>query len=137
MVAASKAGIEHTVAIVDDHNDFLIAKENGIHAISPMIATVTLLAGLVMYPESFEFLYKAGGTHTNITIREIPIHGYAIVGMKLKDIRLPGDCLIMMIVRNGNRLIPDGNTLIKNDDIVVIMGSHAYLEDTIQILTRY
>lgn len=45
------------------------------------------------------------------------------VGKRVSDIVLPGDCLITIIYRKGDILIPHGNTEIESDDELSIIGS--------------
>jgi len=45
------------------------------------------------------------------------------VGKRVSDIVLPGDCLITIIYRNGDILIPHGNTEIESNDELSIIGN--------------
>lgn len=44
------------------------------------------------------------------------------VNKKIKDISLPPDMIIVLIIRNRKRIVPNGNTVIMESDIVVFSG---------------
>ena len=50
---------------------------------------------------------------------EVP-SGHKWCEKALKDILLPPDTLAVLIVRNGEKLIPDGNTLLLNGDELIL-----------------
>lgn len=41
-------------------------------------------------------------------------------GQQIKDLILPPDCLLVMIIRNGQTLVPQGDTRISDGDIIVL-----------------
>jgi len=41
----------------------------------------------------------------------------------IRDLGLPEDCLIVMIVRRGRMLVPQGRTVLRDDDRVTVVGS--------------
>lgn len=49
--------------------------------------------------------------------------GHEWIGKKLKDIELMPSVLLVLIVRNGRNIIPDGNTIIFKDDKIVLCGT--------------
>ena len=44
-------------------------------------------------------------------------------GRKLKDLTLPPETLIVLIKRNGQNIIPDGETIILHDDVLVLSAT--------------
>ncbi len=44
------------------------------------------------------------------------------IGSKIKEIDLPGECLIAIIERDEKIIIPKGNTLLKSGDVLSILG---------------
>ncbi|MBQ3437145.1 MAG: potassium/proton antiporter [Fusobacterium sp.] len=45
------------------------------------------------------------------------------IGKKIKDIELMPGVLLVLIIRNNNNIIPDGNTIIETGDKIVLCGS--------------
>ena len=91
-----------------------------------MKAMYTLLHGFIKYPEYFEVLYNPEASD-KIDVCEIKPISQAIVNSKLRELRLPGDCLVLMISREGKRIMPDGNTRLEKNDVLVIIGSKEYM----------
>lgn len=48
---------------------------------------------------------------------------YAWSGKMVKEIDLPPDCLFVLMIRDGKKLVPRGNTPICSGDIVIMSGS--------------
>ncbi|MFV1883440.1 MAG: amino acid permease [Balneola sp.] len=44
------------------------------------------------------------------------------IGSKIMDMNLPGECLIAIIERDGEIIIPKGNTLLESGDVLSILG---------------
>jgi len=61
--------------------------------------------------------------HSNVEIVETVISpDSSIVGRSLKELTLPPDCIISMIVRDGNLVIPTGTTEFQPGDEVVALA---------------
>ena len=60
----------------------------------------------------------------NEKLREIEIHKNDLwCNMKIKDLKIPRNELIAMIIRGEQTIIPDGNTEIFENDVVVVYQS--------------
>lgn len=46
----------------------------------------------------------------------------SLIGSTLRDVRLPGGCLVALLRRNGQTLVPNGNTVLQNQDKLTIIG---------------
>ncbi len=44
------------------------------------------------------------------------------VGKKVRELHLPPDCLLVLVIRDGNKHAPRGNTVINADDIMILSG---------------
>lgn len=53
----------------------------------------------------------------------------AMIGKKVKDLELPGESLITIIKREGNIIFPHGNTIIKENDELSIIGEKVDIEE--------
>ena len=125
-IMAKKSGIKTIVALISDPKISLSLEKQGINTVTPMKAMYTLLHGFIKYPEYFEVLYNPEASD-NIDVCEIKPISQAIVNSKLRELNLPGDCLVLMISREGKRIVPDGNTRLEKNDILVIIGSKEYM----------
>ena len=59
---------------------------------------------------------------------EIPQES-SIDGRRIRDLNLPEDCVLVKIIRNGEIILPRGNTLLKAGDIVEIFGLEEKLDE--------
>ncbi len=55
-------------------------------------------------------------------IIEKDISTAAMIGFALKDIRLPGGCLVAILRRGDDVIVPNGNTILQADDRLTIIG---------------
>jgi Trk K+ transport system NAD-binding subunit len=124
---AKEMGVPNIVAVVEDPRVSLALEKNGVKAVTPLKAMYTLLYGIVKYPESFEALYNPEEVD-DIEVKEIKLTSQGIIGMKLKRLHLPGDCLILLVTRNGKRIVPDGNTRLEQGDVMVLIGTKEYIQ---------
>lgn len=62
----------------------------------------------------------------------IPKH-FKYEGMKLLEIPLPQECVVVSIVRDGSFIIPRGKTRIMSGDVVVIVSQNTVLHDLMTI----
>ncbi|MFO7929079.1 MAG: TrkA C-terminal domain-containing protein, partial [Candidatus Humimicrobiaceae bacterium] len=56
------------------------------------------------------------------------------VGKSLKEIKIPDQAIISCIVREGNPIIPSGDTLIKAKDRVIILTLPDIQSEVLKIL---
>ena len=129
---AKNLGIGNVIAVIDDPFLAHQLEKKGIKTVTPLKAMFTLLYGLTAFPESFEILYGPEN-NDNIDVTEIKVVSVKTVGAKLKRLNLPGDCLVLMIARDGKRIIPDGNTKLVKDDVIVMIGSKEYMGEAVGI----
>jgi len=130
---AKQAGIQNIVALIGDPKISFSLEKQGINTVTPMKAMYTLLYAFIKYPESFEVLYGPED-NDNIDVREVTLVAQNIIGSKLKELKLPGDCLVLMVSRDGRRIVPDGNTSLEKGDVLVVIGSKEYMEEIEEIM---
>ena len=112
--------IETLVARVRDVQRRDEFTENGIRIIDPASAMVHLLDQSITAPETVDLLLQEDPDHqiTQVTIAE-----KAIDGLQLRDLRLPGDVLILEIVHDGRVVVPHGFSTLRLKDKVTVLGS--------------
>ena len=64
---------------------------------------------------------------------EIPRH-YEKHGTSLSKLDLPDECVIVSITRDGNLIIPRGNTQILSGDKIIVICRNEYLHDLKRVL---
>lgn len=76
-------------------------------------------------------LDASGGTIEQIIITELS----PVLGKELREIELPKEALIGMIVRENESIIPDGATQLLENDKVTILGKKQDVEAAVSFLT--
>ncbi|QPC82186.1 cation:proton antiporter [Phototrophicus methaneseepsis] len=119
-LAAEDFGVRSMVARVQD----IVLRERfeslGVHVLDPASAMVNLLHQYVRAPEAVELLLRQ---HPDHEVTQITIYDRAIDGLRLRDLRLPNDVLILEIIRDGISIVPDGLSILRVRDDVTLLGS--------------
>jgi cell volume regulation protein A len=55
------------------------------------------------------------------------------IGKKIREITLPPDSILVLVVRNGNKIIPNGNTKLLENDIMILSGKDSSKIDGINL----
>ncbi len=116
------AGIQHVISLVNEVGNMEKFKNIGIQVFSPAIYRSTIISLMARYPSMFNLLSSA--SH-NRNMLELPVKNNSLVGKRIRDIILPGESLIISIKRDGEILIPHGNTMLEFDDQVSILANNS------------
>ncbi|UCC53355.1 MAG: cation:proton antiporter, partial [Anaerolineaceae bacterium] len=103
----------------------------GVRVVQPELATAMALEGAIRYPTIFDVL---GHKTEDIDVNEIVVTNRRLTGIRLREIRLPGDALILSLQRNSTVMIPHGDTVIQMHDRLDLIGSPDYLEEAADLL---
>ncbi len=131
-------GIKRAVAVVEKTNYISIAAQLGIDStISPKNSTVDAILKFLRRGDikSVHSLFdrKVGVAEV---IEFNAGHNTRIVGKKIKDIQLPENSLILLISRGDENIIPSGDSIIEEDDTVLIIVSKASIEKIEEFFSR-
>ncbi len=98
----------------------------GAKIIDPSTAIVSLLDHFVRSPNATTLLLGMDKGQDSI---DIEILNKDIAGLRLRDLRLPSDVIMLSLKRRGQFIISHGYTLLRVGDIVTLVGSNKSLED--------
>jgi Kef-type K+ transport system membrane component KefB/Trk K+ transport system NAD-binding subunit len=98
----------------------------GVRVVQPALATAMALEGALRYPGLFDVLVSQEADELDVT--EVRLANTAIAGLQLRQVRLPGDALILSLQRAGGVVVPHGETGLELDDVLGLIGSPAALE---------
>ena len=118
-IATLQFGVPKAIALANDPDNVAVFKDLGVSAFS----TADIIGSLIEQKASLDQiinLLPVGEGKVNIT--EIVIDKNASIKDKLlKDIKLPENALIGVIIRNGNAIVPRGmNVLTEGDRVILI-----------------
>ena len=77
------------------------------------------LEGALHFPAAFDMLTNHAD---GVDVREVEVKTSQITGKRLRDIRLPGDALVLGLRRNGEVVVPHGNTELLYGDLLMLVG---------------
>jgi Trk K+ transport system NAD-binding subunit len=96
-------------------------KQLGVTTMNPALDQAALLVLLALNPSAYELLTRSDDTKA---IREVLIANSQLVGKNLRSIFFPGDVLVLALRRNGDLIVPHGNTVFELFDQLTLVGSH-------------
>jgi CPA2 family monovalent cation:H+ antiporter-2 len=129
-MAAERFAIPVIVSRADDHVVLERMRALGVRAVQPALATAMALEGALRFPATFDMLAEHGD---DVEIGEARLRNLRVSGRLLRQVRLPGNALVMGIRRKGEVIVPHGDTAFRLGDVVMLIGSPADIREA-QIL---
>jgi Trk K+ transport system NAD-binding subunit len=87
--------------------------------VQPQLAMALALEGALHFPAAFDML----ADHTDgVEVREVTLNNPRLDRRPLQRIRLPGDALVLGLRREGEVLVPHGNTTVRQGDVLMLVG---------------
>lgn len=125
-VAYENFGTENLVVRLNDLANYDRFHELGAFVVRPATAIISLLDHFVRVPSSVSLLLGMEERHD---ITELEIRNPNLDGRAVRDLRLPGDTLILSVRRRGHLMITHGYTHLELGDWVTVVGSLESLEE--------
>lgn len=127
-VAFEKFGVKRLIVRLNDMTWADYFKAYSTVVVDPATAMVHLLDQSVRAPQSVNLLLHQDPEYTimQITVTNLDAHGTL-----LRDLRLPGDVLILEITRQRHSIVPNGSTALHMHDEVTLIGKPASLEQVV------
>ena len=121
-----KIGTKDVIVRLNKRENFEKFHKLGALIIEPATAMVSLLDHFVRSPSATSLLLGMddGQDSLDIEIRNKDIHG-----IRLRDLRLPADVLVLAVKRKGHVLVSHGYTGLRFGDIITLVGSATSLEE--------
>jgi Trk K+ transport system NAD-binding subunit/Kef-type K+ transport system membrane component KefB len=118
-------GIKDVIVRLNNRENFEKFHKLGALIIEPMTAMVSLLDHFVRSPNAASLLLgmDEGQDTMDIEIKNRDIHG-----LRIRELRLPTDIIILSIKRKGQLLITHGYTRLRIGDEITLVGSPKSLE---------
>ncbi len=130
-IAARKLGAKKVIVRVEnpEYVDKPIVRDHPLGydvVICPQLALAQEAARLVGIPGAIEIVTFSGGRVEMIEVQIM--ENSKADGCKVKDLKLPPNVVITSIYRNGEVIIPRGDTVLRKGDRVAIVGKTAEIE---------
>lgn len=100
--------------------------------VQPTLATAMALEGALRFPTIFDVLLQQD--RESIAVREVTLVNPSLTGMKLSQVRLPGDALIVNLQRQDFVIIRHGDSQLELSDRIGLKGSPQSVERAIGMI---
>jgi Kef-type K+ transport system membrane component KefB/Trk K+ transport system NAD-binding subunit len=118
-LAGEKYGVPNRIARVSDPAIAAQMSDQNIRVVQPQLATALALEGALHFPAAFDMLTD----HTDgVEVREGVFNNPRLDGLPLRRIQLPGEALVLGLRRHGDLLVPDGHTVLRQGDVLMLVG---------------
>jgi Trk K+ transport system NAD-binding subunit len=118
-LAKESFAIPKIIAQIGDSGTAEEVAEMGVRVVQPQMATALALEGALYFPAVFDILANPAD---GIDVREVKLRNPALFGELLRNVRLPGDALVMGLRRKGEVLVPRGDTKLLQGDLIMLVG---------------
>ncbi|HUJ11163.1 MAG TPA: monovalent cation:proton antiporter family protein [Verrucomicrobiae bacterium] len=118
-------GIDHIVTQVTDPRELPRFQQLGVTTMNAAIDRAALLVLLARNPAAYALLSR---TDENTEIREIALRSSEQADKLVRELKLPGDVLLVAVRRGGELLVPHGNTRLDLGDRLTLVGSRDSIE---------
>lgn len=125
-LAYEQFGTRHVVVRLNESHHFGRFTRLGVRVVDPRMAIVSLLDQFVRSPSATALFM---GQVENEEVLDVVVQDPTLDGMRLRDLRLPPDVLLLAIRREGHYLITHGYTALRLGDEVSVVGPPPELEE--------
>jgi Kef-type K+ transport system membrane component KefB/Trk K+ transport system NAD-binding subunit len=132
-LAKNGFGVAHVVAQVTDPNERARFEELGVTTMNAALDRAALLALLTRTPALYTLLSR---TDDDKEVCEVVVANAEDVDKALRHLDLPGGLLAVAIRRDGELLVPHGNTRLCRNDRLTLVGSTEDIELAKQIFAE-
>ena len=131
-VIRSNFGNKRIVARANSTSNLSAFTEAGIETMSPTHAAAAILENMVLRPSLFKLLAMKDNVEEE-HIDEVRVTAQRSIGRTLANLSLRG-CLIVAIRRDDDLIAPNGATVLRQNDILTLLGDGKSLERAKRIL---
>lgn len=119
-LALNQFGVPAVIARADGSAGAQTLEQMGVRVVQPAMAVIMAMEGALHFPSAFNLLVERG---EDLDLADVRLLNRSIAGNPLRDVRLPGDALVLGIHRDGGMLVPHGDTVLEYGDVLMLVGS--------------
>lgn len=119
--------IENIYALTNDDMTALLLKEMGVKAITPSEASLIVFRQMALTPAFFTTLTEDQPQK----VFELVLQKGPFVGRTLSELApmLPAGVRVLLVTRQGDPIMPEGNTLLFEEDVITLIGREEALAE--------
>jgi Trk K+ transport system NAD-binding subunit len=118
-LARERFGIPIVISRIADVDLLPQLQALGVKVVQPALATAMALEGALRYPTVFDVLVHES---PNVEVGEVILANRQLANMRVREIRLPGNALIVSLERDDTIMVPHGDTVLKMGDRIDLIG---------------
>ncbi len=103
-----------------------LAEDPAVLVITPLEAQATFLALMARNPDFMRLLVSA---HDQRDVHAVTLRNPAYHGRRIRDLDWPAEVLILTVQREGEYLVPHGNTRLQLGDLITLLGAPEVLAE--------
>ncbi len=131
MLARNQFQIPTVVAHVHDLDQVRALQQQGVKTVQPTLATAVALEGALRFPTALDVLIHEA---EDVEVGETVLGNGSVAALPVRDLRLPGDALILSIQRDGQVMVPQGETVLRIGDRLALVGSPESVDRAVSLL---
>lgn len=131
--AARQLDIPQVIALVNAPGKLPEYRSLGVRPFTPTLYSVTLLSLMARNTDLFTLLTTATERQD---VREVYLRNQLLHGERLRTLNLPGNLSVLAVGRNGDLIVPHGNTRLEVGDHLTLFGDFADLQGAVEWLER-
>ncbi len=125
-------GITDVIAWVRDPARNAEFSRLGVRVVSPVFSTLIILEGMILDKNFCSITPEMDGA---MEVREVKLKNEAVAGLKLGDLWLPSEVVVLKIARQGEFIVPGPDTTLRANDAVTLLGPAQDVESALQTFT--
>lgn len=119
-------GVGELAARVGNPDNTHLFVENRVRPMNTTLAAVVALENIIYRPNVFNLLSHE---ETATEVIEVRVSNPSVAGRRLKEMKLPGNALVLLVEKDGAAGIPHGETILDmNDTVTVFLNSSDIVE---------
>jgi len=125
--ARTTYGIDHVVARLTAPGEIPRFEKIGVTPLNPATDQAVLLGLIIRNPTMYELLTRSDDSRD---LCEIAIRNPEYLDRPLKEIDFPGDLLVVAVRKEGELIVPRGDTILRKGDHLTVLGSNDCVGNT-------
>ena len=118
-LARDRFQVPQRIALISDLETASTLVDAGTRVVQPQMATALALEGALLFPAAFDMLTNNAD---GVEMRDVPLSNPRLAGRPMRRVQLPGDALVVGLRRDGDVLVPHGNTILRLGDQMMLVG---------------
>ena len=112
-------GVDNVIALVKEPSRNARFRELGARVVNKAYSVALILESMALNKEMFSIAPDLDEIHE---VREVKVQNASLQGLPLPRLNLPENVHILLILRGGTVITPDGETTLQANDVVTLVG---------------